>query len=113
MWWTERKGLATPPAQIVFDVTNHPTRLHVIEALRGKAGFSPLHDWRWIPTSARSICFSLDLMRMVPRSIMKRWRSSLPVTGRVKDGDSFPESVAAKSRSGSRASCQGNHQPIA
>lgn len=36
------KNLATPPAQVVFDVTNHPTRLHVIEALRGKAGFLTL-----------------------------------------------------------------------
>ena len=40
----EGKSLATPPAQVVFDVTNHPTRLHVIEALRGKADSSPLHD---------------------------------------------------------------------
>lgn len=32
------KSLATPPAQLAFDVTNHPARLHVIEALRGKAG---------------------------------------------------------------------------
>lgn len=30
------KSLATPPAQLAFDVTNHPARLHVIEALRGK-----------------------------------------------------------------------------
>jgi hypothetical protein len=36
------KTLATPAAQVVFDVTNHPTRLHVIEALRGKAGFLTL-----------------------------------------------------------------------
>src|ERR1019366_4271268 len=33
------KGLATPVARVVFDVTNHPTRLHVIEALRGKSGY--------------------------------------------------------------------------
>jgi hypothetical protein len=33
------KGLATPPTRVVFDVTNHPTRLHVIEALRGKSGY--------------------------------------------------------------------------
>jgi hypothetical protein len=32
------KMLDTPPGEIVFDVTNHPTRLHVIEALRGKRG---------------------------------------------------------------------------
>ncbi|RWM10931.1 MAG: DEAD/DEAH box helicase [Mesorhizobium sp.] len=33
------KALATPPAEIVFDVTNHPSRIHVVEALRGKAGY--------------------------------------------------------------------------
>jgi len=32
------KAAATPPAQIVFDVTHHPTRLSVIETLRGKRG---------------------------------------------------------------------------
>jgi len=36
------KALPTPPERIVFDVTNHPTRLHVIEALRGKAGYLTL-----------------------------------------------------------------------
>jgi superfamily II DNA/RNA helicase len=36
------KNLATPPARVVFDITNHPTRLHVIEALRGKSGFLTL-----------------------------------------------------------------------
>ncbi|MBF6568054.1 MAG: DEAD/DEAH box helicase [Candidatus Binataceae bacterium] len=36
------KALATPLSGIVFDVTNHPTRLHVIEALRGKSGFLTL-----------------------------------------------------------------------
>ena len=33
------KALLTPLERIVFDVTNHPTRLSVIEALRGKAGY--------------------------------------------------------------------------
>ncbi|ADV63938.1 SNF2-related protein [Isosphaera pallida ATCC 43644] len=33
------KTLATPPAQITFDVSDHPRRLHVVEALRGKAGY--------------------------------------------------------------------------
>ena len=42
MSWTSAKALATPPAQIVFDVTNHPTRIHVVEALRGKSGFLTL-----------------------------------------------------------------------
>jgi superfamily II DNA/RNA helicase len=36
------KALPTPPARVVFDVTNHPTRLHVIEAMRGKAGYLTL-----------------------------------------------------------------------
>ena len=36
------KSLATPPAQIVFNIAEHPTRLHVIEALRGKSGFLAL-----------------------------------------------------------------------
>ena len=37
------KGLATPSARVVFDVTNHPTRLHVIEALRGKERIPRTH----------------------------------------------------------------------
>ena len=36
------KGLETPPARIVFDVTHHPTRVHVVEDLRGKSGFLTL-----------------------------------------------------------------------
>ena len=36
------KRLETPIARIVFDVTHHPTRVHVIEALRGKNGFLTL-----------------------------------------------------------------------
>lgn len=34
----EAKALETPPAHIVFNVSKHPTRLHLIEALRGKRG---------------------------------------------------------------------------
>jgi ERCC4-related helicase/predicted nucleic acid-binding Zn-ribbon protein len=33
------KSLATPAADIVFDVTNHGPRVHVVETLRGKAGY--------------------------------------------------------------------------
>lgn len=33
------KGLDTPPAEIVFDVTNHPSRTHAVETLRGKSGY--------------------------------------------------------------------------
>lgn len=36
------KALATPAAQIVFDVSRHPTHIHAVEALRGKRGFLTL-----------------------------------------------------------------------
>lgn len=36
------KSVDTPPARIVFDVSQHPTRLHQIEALRGKHGYLAL-----------------------------------------------------------------------
>ena len=36
------RALSTPPVGIIFDVTNHPTRLRVIEALRGKTGYLTL-----------------------------------------------------------------------
>ena len=36
------KALLTPPARIVFDGSSHPTRLHVIEMLHGKAGYLTL-----------------------------------------------------------------------
>lgn len=36
------KAIATPLAQIVFDVSRHPTRIHAVEALRGKRGFLTL-----------------------------------------------------------------------
>ena len=36
------KVLSTTPERIVFDVTSHPTRLDVVEALRGKAGYLSL-----------------------------------------------------------------------
>ncbi|MDV6340198.1 SNF2-related protein [Nitrosomonas sp. Is24] len=38
----QAKTLDTPPARIVFNVSQHPTRLHVIERLRGKCGFLTL-----------------------------------------------------------------------
>ncbi len=36
------KAIATPSAQIVFDVSHHTTRIHAVEALRGKHGFLTL-----------------------------------------------------------------------
>jgi len=34
----EAKALPAPPAQVRFDVTGHPTRVHAAEALRGSSG---------------------------------------------------------------------------
>ncbi|MFZ2172029.1 MAG: SNF2-related protein [Methylococcaceae bacterium] len=39
----QAKALVTPPAHIVFNISKHPTRLHVIEALRGKHGYLTLN----------------------------------------------------------------------
>jgi len=36
------KAAETPSAAITFDVTNHPSRVHVVEALRGKTGYLKL-----------------------------------------------------------------------
>jgi ERCC4-related helicase len=36
------KAVGTPPAEIVFDVTHHPMRVALIEALRGKSGYLTL-----------------------------------------------------------------------
>jgi hypothetical protein len=36
------KGVATPAAEIAFDVSGHPTRLAVVEALRGQRGYLTL-----------------------------------------------------------------------
>ena len=36
------KTLVTPAAQITFDVSHHPARIHAVEALRGKHGFLTL-----------------------------------------------------------------------
>jgi superfamily II DNA/RNA helicase len=39
---TLAKSLPTPTAHVTFDVTGHPTRLHVVEALRAKSGYLTL-----------------------------------------------------------------------
>jgi hypothetical protein len=36
------KGLDTPPAAMAFDITQHPTRIALVEALRGRAGWLAL-----------------------------------------------------------------------
>lgn len=36
------KAIETPSANVVFDVSHHPTRIHAVQALRGKHGFLTL-----------------------------------------------------------------------
>ncbi|MDF1552469.1 MAG: SNF2-related protein [Deferrisomatales bacterium] len=38
----EARGLPTPLARLSFDVTGHPTRVHAVEALRGRSGYLTL-----------------------------------------------------------------------
>ena len=38
----QAKSLKTPQAKVVFNVTNHPARIHLIENLKGKSGFLTL-----------------------------------------------------------------------
>jgi exonuclease VII large subunit len=38
----QAKALSTPHAKVVFNVTNHPARIHLIENLKGKSGFLTL-----------------------------------------------------------------------
>ncbi len=38
----EARRLEAPPARVVFDVTNHPARIHVVEALKGRNGYLTL-----------------------------------------------------------------------
>ena len=38
----EAKELETSSAKVVFNISNHPTRLHIVESLRGKTGFLTL-----------------------------------------------------------------------
>ena len=38
----EAKRLEAPPARVVFDVTNHPARVHMVETLKGRSGYLTL-----------------------------------------------------------------------
>lgn len=87
------KGLATPPAAVVFDVTNHPARLHVIEALRGKNGFLTL---------SRLVIDSYEREEYLLFSGFDERGGSLDqetmdklfgCSGRLIDGESLPEPV--------------------
>ena len=41
---THAKSLDTPAAKIIFNISEHPTRLHLVEAMRGKRGYLALNS---------------------------------------------------------------------
>ena len=105
--------MATPPAAVVFDVTNHPTRLHVIEALRGKSGFLTLTRLA-IDSYEREEYLLFSGFDESGTSLDHETMEKLfGCAGRLSDGESLSRACAAASGGGSRASCQGNHKPIA
>ena len=102
-----------PPARIVFDVTNHPTRLHVVEALRGKSGYLTL---------TRLVIDSYEREEYLLFSGFDDGGASLDqetmeklfaCAGRVDGGEPHPGSRAAAPGRRSRAPRQGHHQPVA
>jgi len=87
------KSLATPPAKVVFDVTNHPTRLHVIEALRGKAGFLTLTRLA-VDSYEREEYLLFSGFDESGASLEHETMEKLfSCAGHVQRGDSLPESV--------------------
>ncbi len=89
----EGKGLATPPARVLFDVTKHATRLHVIEALRGKSGFLTLMRLAVDSYEREEYLlfsgFDANGATLDPETMEKLFACE----GRVDGGDSLPESV--------------------
>jgi ERCC4-related helicase len=87
------KGLATPPAQVVFDVTNYPTHLHVIEALRGKSGFLTLTRLA-VDSYEREEYLLFSGFDESGASLDHETMEKLfSCAGHVDGGDSLPESV--------------------
>ena len=79
MSWSGAKALATPPARIVFDVTHHPTRIHVVEALRGKSGFLTLTRLVVESYEREEYLLFSGFDDDGARSTRRRWRSSSAV----------------------------------
>jgi superfamily II DNA or RNA helicase len=87
------KGLATPPAAVVFNVTNHPVRLHVIEALRGKSGFLTLSQLV-IDSYEREEYLLFSGFDESGGSLDQETMDKLfGCAGRLIDGESLPEPV--------------------
>lgn len=90
------KALETPPARIVFDVTHHPTRIHVIEALRGKSGYLTLT--RLVVDSYEREEYLLfsgfdDMGSSLDQETMEKL---FGCAGRMDGGDSLPAAVTQR-----------------
>jgi hypothetical protein len=90
------KAWATPAASVVFDVSNHASRVHVVEALRGKAGYLTLTRLQ-IDSYDREehLLFSgfLDDGNTIDRETMEKL---FGCSGQVNDTGSPPDSVCRR-----------------
>ncbi len=90
------KRLDTPPTRIVFDITHHQPRVHVVEALRGKRGYLTL---------TRLMIESYDREEYLLFSGFDQGGNSLDqetmeklfgCAGRVDGSDSLPDTVVQR-----------------
>lgn len=90
------KTLPTPTARLVFDVTHHPMRVHVVEALRGKGGYLTLTRLA-IDSYEREeyLLFSGFDERGVSLD-QETMEKLLGCAGRTEGGDGIPDAVLSR-----------------
>lgn len=101
------KAMDTPPAQVVFDVSHHPARLHLIEALRGKRGYLALTKLA-IESYEREEYLLFSAFDEEGRALDQETCEKLfNCSGRIDPGGAIPESttqrLAAESERHARA----------
>jgi len=90
------KKLETPTAAVTFDVTHHPARVHVVEALRGRSGYLTLT--RLLIDSYEREEYLLfsgfdDDGKSIDHEVFEKL---FGCEGRVKNGPTFSDSVAQR-----------------
>jgi len=94
------KRLETPFARIVFDVTNHSTHVHVIEALRGKNGYLTLAR-RMIDSYEREEYLLFSGFDESGASLDQETMEKLfGCAGRVDGGEPIPDTVRQRLTAG-------------
>jgi hypothetical protein len=100
------KALVTPAADIAFDVSSHAPRVHVLEALRGKAGYLTLTQLK-IQFYEREeyLLFSgfTDDGGSLDKETMEKLFSC---SGRVKDAASLPDGAVNRLAADAQRHCQ-------